>query len=125
MEYSLIATQEHPYASGFGHNLNELVRKDEGTGIFPNETIAISLDEVEKSLRKNQPSKTMDTALGIIKRGTAKRPKNKRMLLCEFRFNYKNPGNISKTEIEGKVIYSKTLLMCGFNGDIEPKCYFL
>lgn len=125
MEYNLDVTLEHPYSADFAHSFNDLVREDGGSGIFPYETVAISLDEVEKSFRKAHHAKTMDAALGVIKRGTVENPRNKRMLLCELRFNYKNPANISKGDIDGKVNYSKNLLTSFDMIGVEPKCYFL
>lgn len=114
----------HPYAETHAESLNVLVRKDGGLGGFPESTKAISLDKVEKSYRKACPHETMDVAVGVIRAGT-KDMKNKRMLLCEFRFNVQNWRNISKTVLENKVSYSKELLKAGFEGQIEQKCYFL
>lgn len=124
MEYNLAITLEHPYASTYAHLLNELIQKDGGSGLFPDEIKAISLDGIERSFKKDRPDPTMDVALGVAdKRNNA--IVNKRMLLCEFRFNYKNPRNISKSDIEGKVNYSSALLKNNYEGQIDPKCYFL
>jgi len=42
----------------------------------------------------------MDIANGVVKRGSIAKAKNKQILLCEFKFNYKNHRNISKSEID-------------------------
>ena len=45
--------------------------------------------------------------------------------MCEFRFNYKNWRNISKSELEDKVKNSKILLQRDYMGQIESKCFFI
>ncbi len=106
MVYSFEVTDDHPLAKQFALNLNIMVKKDGGKGVFPTEAIAISLDEAERSKRRIISHKTMDAAIGVIARKTWPDLRNKRMVLCEFRFNYANWKNISKTELEEKVTNS-------------------
>jgi len=125
MVYNIIVTTDHPFANKFALNLNELVKNDGGKGIFPEESVAISLDKVERSYKRAAPLKTMDVAIGVIARRTEPDLRNKRMLLCEFRFNYKNRENISKTELEKKITNSQSMLRDNYEGQIDQKCYFL
>lgn len=124
MEYNEEVTRDHPLAN-YINSLNSLVVSDGGRGIFANEAIAISLDEAEIALRKSSPSPTMDIALGVIKRGTSANPKSKKIVLCEFRFNYKKPKNIDGKNIKNKINYSKSLVQNGYFGSIHNKFYFL
>jgi len=125
MEYSNKITFEHPLSNTYSKDINILVKTDGGQGRFIPNTMVISLDDAEKGVGKSNRSKTMDIALGVINRGTSKNPKNKRILLCEFRFNYKNPKNISATEIKDKIDYSKKLVRKDYDGVIDSNMYFL
>lgn len=124
MEYNLDVTTEHPLAT-FAQSLNSLIKSDGGKGIFNDDVVAISLDDVEKSFKKGIHNETMDVAVGVIRKGSSKNPKGKRMLLCEFRLNYKKPENISKTEIDNKIRNSKSMLQSGYIGNIHDKYFFL
>jgi len=125
MEYNYELTLAHPLAKAYSKDINILIKEDGGQGRFVVDTIVISLDDAEKGSRKGDRSKTMDIALGVINRGTSKKPKNKRILLCEFRFNYKNVKNISATEIKNKIDYSKELLKTNYDSSIDMNTYFL
>lgn len=125
MVYNLDVTKDHPLADKFALDFNDMVKADGGRGVFPGETVAISLDNAERAKRKHAPESTMDSALGITSRGSLPRTRNKRMLMCEFRFKHKNWKNISKTELEEKVAYSKSLMQENYDGNIESKCFFI
>lgn len=125
MEYDVDVTNDHPLAGKFAFNFNNMVKADGGKGIFPENAIAISLDDAERAQGRAVLRRTMDSALGVVTRGTSDRTSNKRMLMCEFRFNYRNWKNISKTELEEKVENAKTLLRTDYTGSIEPKCFFI
>jgi len=73
---------------------------------FKNE-VCINLDKIEKILAKKERRnafRTMDIAFGISK------GKAENMVLCEYKLKYKKPANLSKSEIDGKIKYSKNLL---------------
>lgn len=125
MVYSSEVTKEHPLAKDFALNLNELIKSEGGKGIFPNYAVSISLDNVEKGKRKASPNSTMDIAIGVCSRESLPEIKNKKIVMCEFRFNYRNWKNISKSELENKVNYSRTLLQESFIGQIDNRCFFL
>ncbi len=122
MEYSNDVTLSHPL-SKHARNLNELSRNDGGKGLFDNDAIAISLDDAEHS-RGVSPNMTMDIAIGTIRKGTADNPRNEKMTMCEFRFNFKSMKNISKTDLEEKIRHSRTLLQQD-EYPINETCYFL
>lgn len=125
MVYSLLVTMDHPLADEFALNFNEMIRADGGRGIFPRDVMAISLDDVERFKRRDNPRSSMDSALGVVARETFPKLRHKRILMCEFRLNYKNWRNISKTELEKKVQNSKSLLHENYEGNIEPTCFFI
>ncbi|MDD2244703.1 MAG: hypothetical protein VB079_00715 [Petrimonas sp.] len=125
MVYSFEVTIEHPLAEYFTLNLNQLVKSDGGKGVFPAECVAISIDNVERSIRRAEQISTVDIAIGVIARTTYPQLRNKRMLMCEFRFNYKNAENISKTALEDKISNSQRILRDKYEGLIDQKCYFL
>lgn len=125
MVYSKEVTSDHPLSKQFALSLNEMVTTDGGEGLFPDEAIAISLDNAEHSRRGSSPVKTMDSAIGIAARQTFPELRNKRMVMCEFRFNYKNWKNIRSTELEEKIDQSRSLLQENYTGKIDPKCFFL
>lgn len=125
MVYNLDVTKKHPLAEQFASNLNDMVKTDGGKGVFPDDVIAISLDNAERAERRTAPRKTMDSALGLVARRPPGRKVNEKMLMCEFRFNYKNWRNISKSELEDKVKNSKMLLQRNYTGQIESKCFFI
>lgn len=125
MVYDSDVTKAHPLAENFSSNFNDMIKADGGMGIFPNDTVAISLDAVERSKRRQEPKKTMDSALGVVSKENPGRKRNKRMLLCEFRFNSNNWRYIKTNELEEKIDHSKSLLMENYEGQIEPKCFFI
>lgn len=125
MVYDLDVTNNHPLANKFALNFNDLIKADGGKGVFPENAIAISLDMAEKAERRAKNLKTMDSAIGVIARRSSGKKCNERMLMCEFRCNYKNSENISKTELEEKIENSKSHLQWKYTGQIEPCCYFI
>lgn len=125
MVYSKEVTSNHPLSMRFALSLNEMVIADGGKGLFPDEAIVISLDDVEHDRRSSSPVKTMDAAIGIAARQTLPALRNKRMIMCEFRFNYKNWKNLRSAELEAKIDHSKSLLQENYTGNIDPKCFFL
>lgn len=69
--------------------------------------VALNMDKIELSIAKKDKRnarKTMDMAFGV------KRGRSKQFVLCEYRLNYKNPNNIRKSELDSKLLYTKSLL---------------
>ena len=87
--------------------ISEVITKEGGkTNSFKNEKI-INIDKVEitKAQSENRDlSKTVDIAFCI------KKTKNINIVLVEFRFNYLNVNNLSKSDLDKKINYSKQLL---------------
>lgn len=71
MEYNVDVTNDHPLAGKFAFNFNNMVKADGGKGIFPENAIAILLDDAERVQGRAVLLKTMDSALGVITRGTS------------------------------------------------------
>ena len=120
MEYSLSFTKQHPLSKHSLESINSILKNEGGKGLFQKDTLAINLDDVEKSFKKSQSSNTMDIALGI----NISENKNS-MLLCEIKLRVDYPKNLSSTEIKSKVTYSRTLIRNNYDGLLEHKNYFL
>ena len=120
MEYSLSFTKQHPLSKHSLKSINSIIKKEGGKGVFKEGTLAINLDEVERSYKKSQSSNTMDMVLGI------NLSENKdSMLLCEIKLRVDYPKNIKSKEITSKVTYSRSLIRDNYDGSLEQKNYFL
>lgn len=112
MKYCLNTTSTHPLANTYNQHLQSLTKIFQsegyrGVNLFLHEK-AINLDQVEKEKsckEKRSPNATMDFSIGL-----SKDDKNKKMLLVELKLNIKNPGNISKSELDNKMKNSVMLL---------------
>lgn len=124
MEYNNQVTLNHPLAK-HTDSLNKLSRKDGGEGLFNEDVLAISLDNAEHARDAYNTEKTMDIAIGTIRRGTSSKPRNAQMIMCEFRFNFKSVRNIKRTDLENKIKHSHQLLQNGYLGTINETSYFL
>lgn len=91
--------------------LNEVSNRDyPNTNYFNPDIECLNMDFYEhKVLRKWQANNTVDAVIGIssYEKNQAKNP---RLLLVELRIDYDNVSNLSKTEMERKVCYTKSLL---------------
>lgn len=83
----------------------------------------LDIDTFEKSIHGSSPDKTVDAVIGICTCTNDKRTTASRLLLVELRMNYKNPQNLSATEMNRKVIYTKELL--GADIPVNADCYFI
>lgn len=66
----------------------------------------LNLDEIEICLAKKErrsKNSTVDAVIGL------KKSSLRNILLCDFKFNVKNPRNIDKNDIDSKIYYSKQL----------------
>ena len=74
----------------------------------------IHIDAIPASRRMSQPPATLDFLCGICKRSKdankIQKEKGWHFLMGECRFNYKNPRNITKNEIAGKISGTRSLL---------------
>lgn len=109
-KYCPVTTQQHHLAKRFVlcvEKFNDVMSAEgEKRTVFKNE-ICINLDKVEQSLaqaEKRCRHKTMDICFGVLKNNT------KHLVLCECRFNYQNVKNLSKSELDNKISYSKELV---------------
>lgn len=125
MVYDLDVTNNHPLANKFALNFNDMIKDDGGKGVFPEKAVAISLDKAESAESRAKTLKTMDSAIGVIAKRSFGKKCNERMLMCEFRCNYKNWRNISITELEEKIENSKKLLQWEYIGQIDSRCFFI
>lgn len=91
--------------------LNEVSNRDyPNTNYFNPDIECLNMDFYEqKVLRKGQANNTVDAVIGISSY-EKNRAKNPRLLLVELRIDYDNVSNLSKTEMERKVCYTKSLL---------------
>jgi len=121
MKYCPNTTINHPFA--LTHNIcltdiNTLIVAEGYQGIIPlftNSEVVINLDWAEKILAniegRNEKNKSMDMAFGMKNIIGTKI----QMLLVELKFNVKDVYSLKKSDLEGKVNGSSTLL-----GDSPP-----
>ena len=86
---------------------------------FSNED-CVNLDMVENIIaqsEKRNSRKTMDAFFGI------KLEHQRKVVLCEFRLNYKNVNNLSKSELDGKL--SNSINLIGHNPMINNSYLFV
>lgn len=91
--------------------LNGVSNRDyPGSDYFDTRIECLDMDSYEKKvMHKAQADNTVDAVIGV---GTYhnNRAVDARLLLVEFRMGYESTGNLSKTEMERKVVYTKSLL---------------
>lgn len=102
-KYCSKTTKQHPIclkSSTFIEEIDSVCKNDGAKKTpFSNE-ICLNLDKLENELAKLQKrnsSKTMDFYFCIT------RGKSLGVVLCELRLNYKNPNNLSKSELDKKI----------------------
>ena len=84
---------------------NELKNKQISQLVSDVEVLDLDCEEEKRCIPNNiQRNKTMDIAFAISD------SHNIEILLVEFRFNFKNPNNMKKEDLEGKVSGSKSIL---------------
>ncbi len=110
LKYCSETTNQHRISIKFEKFLEEInhVCIAEGAKRPPfSDELCINLDKIEGSLAqrdKRNARKTMDISFGIAS------GKQKRILLCELRFNYRNVNNLKKADLDSKIINSRNLL---------------
>lgn len=86
----------------------DFVCKNDGAKKTPFEDeICVNIDKVEESLAKKDrrdKRKIMDLSFGLVAK------KESRFVLVELRLRYKNVNNLSKTELDSKILTSKSIL---------------
>lgn len=103
MNYSNQVTSDHPLASRY-QKLIDVILKNEGARTTPfGVEVAIDLDQYEiETNRGVNRDNTMDFTVGLT---------NRQMLLVEAKLRVKKPENLSKNELERKIIHSKDILI--------------
>jgi len=128
MKYCQDTTENHPVAIEYPHCIEDINTHLADEGYSPagplfihNETV-IDLDEAEMvyANQQNRPvSQSMDMTIGLRNKSGYKRE----MLLVEFKFNMKNPNNLSQVDMRGKVAGSINIL--GLTPPISSQYIFI
>lgn len=122
-KYCKETTKSHSLAKVHSNCIELLsnVSKNEGAKSNPfGDEECLNMDTIEKKIaqkEKRNARKTMDISFGVAD------GKNKRYVLCEYRLNYKNPNNLSKSELNAKLSNTKDLL--GTELPIHNHFYFV
>lgn len=109
-KYCLLTTQQHHLAKIYAQyveKINHVMLNEGEKRVAFTDEICINLDKIELSLAQKEKRcrrKTMDLCFGIIENNS------KQIVLCECRFNYQNANNLSKSELDTKISYSKELV---------------
>lgn len=111
--YNNEVVEQHPIARYCCSTLKEISLRDYPDFLFDERIKALDMDTFESSQKKAQLDRTVDAVVGIssYKHNRAFRG---RLLLIEFRTNYKNPRNLSLSEVQEKIQHSLGILQ----GDI-------
>lgn len=121
--YNNAVVEGHSLYPVCGSTLNEVSNRDYPNSNYFNPGIkCLDMDTYESNLRKSQPDRTVDAVIGISTYEN-NRELNPRLLLIELRIGYESVSNLSKTEMEGKVNYTKSLL--GSEKEIEKENLFI
>ena len=121
--YNNAVVEGHSLYPVCGSTLNEVSNRDYPNSNYFNPGIkCLDMDTYESNLRKSQPDRTVDAVIGISTYEN-NRELNPRLLLIELRIGYESVSNLSKTEMEGKVNYTKSLL--GGEKTIEKESLFI
>lgn len=109
--YNNKVVQRHSFYPLCKSTLNDVSNRDyPNTDFFYPDIECLDMDTYEKNiLRKDQPNHTVDAVIGIANYKN-NHASGSRLLLVELRINYKSASNLSKSEMEGKVIHTKALL---------------
>lgn len=122
--YNNTVVERHSLFPACGSTLNEVSNRDYPNSNYFNPDIeCLDMDTYEKKvLRKSHADRTVDAVMGISTYEN-NRDLNPRFLLIELRIGYESASNLSKTEMEGKVSYTKSLL--GGEKTIEKGSLFI
>lgn len=110
-KYCAVTTSEHPVSQrnqAYRCSIKKIIKKEGGKGHLFKDDIVLDLDKIEKNLAKRgkrDKNMTMDVYFGISNNN-----RNKKIVLIDFKFNVKNPGNLGREELEGKVKSSKAII---------------
>lgn len=108
--YNNEIVQRHPIYSCCKSTLNDVSNRDyPNTNYFNPDIECLDMDTFETQTRHGYQDKTVDAVIGVGAYSN-NRFGNGRLLLVELRIGYKNADNLSKSELEGKVIHTKQLL---------------
>ena len=109
--YNNTIVQEHSLYIHCGSTLNTISNRDYPNKNYFNPHIeCLDMDTYEKEiLHKSQPDHSVDAVIGISSY-LNNRETDTRLLLVELRIDYNNTSNLSKTAMERKVTYTKSLL---------------
>ena len=112
----------HPIYRKFHKMLNDISERDyPGKDYFDKRIDALDLDTYESSIPDSNDH-TVDAVIGI-KTYQNNRPTNPRLLLVELRMDYKSTKNLSETDLNSKVVHSRSLL--GMDIPVERLVYFV
>lgn len=122
--YNNTVVEEHSFYPLCSSTLNNVSNRDYPNSDYFNPCIeCLDMDTYESNiLRKGQADRTVDAVIGISTYEN-NRALNSRLLLIELRIGYDNVSNLSKTGMEAKITYTKSLL--GGEKTIERESLFV
>lgn len=115
--------QGHRLYCKCGKTLDTASKKDyPNNNYFDTSIQCLDMDDYETQTCRGQQTETVDAVIGI-KSHAQNRFSRQRLLLVELRMNYKNPCNLSQSELENKVRHTRELL--GTGTPIETTSWFI
>lgn len=113
-----------PFDAKFKVTLDCISNRDyPGRYHFNTSIMCLDTDTYEKSLQKPHSDRTVDAVIGVATYSN-NRASNSCLMLVELRMNYKNTRNLSVTEIENKIAYTRNSIIGG-NAPIKNESIFI
>lgn len=108
----------------YAKTLQEISHRDyPNRYIFDTRINCLDIDTYEKTIHKSNANNTVDAVIGICTCTNDKRKTAPRLLLIELRMDYKSTRNLSATQMNKKVKYTKELL--GADILLDKNNYFI
>ena len=110
MIYDNHVVREHSLYARCPSTLNEISNRDyPGTDYFNPDIIGLDMDDYERRTCHGHANNTVDAVIGICTCQNKKKS-SPRLLLVELRMGYEKANNLSKSEMERKILHTKELL---------------
>ena len=110
MIYDNHVVREHSLYARCPSTLNEISNRDyPGTDYFNPDIIGLDMDDYERRTCYGHANNTVDAVIGICTCQNKKKS-SPRLLLVELRMGYEKANNLSKSEMERKILHTKELL---------------
>lgn len=111
-----VVLQKHSLYSSCSNTLQNVSNRDYPNKYSFNQNIeCLDVDTYEKTIHAGSFNNTMDAVIGVCTARNDKTKVSPRLLLVELRMDYESTNNLSSSEMNKKVSYTRTLLGAEIN----------